>query len=141
MAPLCSRSSVINMRVIARAHFAVNPYATKQFPGRRRPSWIFRQFFQQPKVDHYHCLQITIPPNVMEFRQAVFRHEPKPILDKMVARWRSRQQSKIVSMSTVDHYHCLQSHQISWNSVKQFSVTSQNRFWTKWPPGGVLGEN
>ncbi len=30
----------------------------------------------------------------MEFRQAVFRHEPKRILDKTATRWRSKQKLK-----------------------------------------------
>ncbi len=49
--------------------------------------------------------------------------------------------SEIFQQQEVDHYHCLQSHQISRNSIERFSVTSQTGFWTKWPPGGILGEN
>ncbi len=49
--------------------------------------------------------------------------------------------SEFFQTSKVHHYHCLQSHQISRNSVERFSVASQNRFWTRTPPGGILGEN
>ncbi len=49
--------------------------------------------------------------------------------------------SEILKYQKADTYHCLQFHQISRNSVRRFSVTSQNRFRTKRPPGGILGEN
>ncbi len=36
-------------------------------------------------------LLCTIPPNFMQFRQAIFRHDPKRILEKGATWWRSRQ--------------------------------------------------
>ncbi len=64
---------------------------TKWSPGRWRPSWIFGNF---STAKSWPLPLSTIPPNFKEFHQAVFRHEPKRILDKMATRLRSRRKLK-----------------------------------------------